>query len=402
MSNELNIFCSSIFIGDEYDGLKKKCKGNLSLADHNLNLNLIKALDENNFDLVLVNSTPIPSFPNFSDIFIKKRKFSHKLNADDVDIGYINFPFIKKYSKFRSAYKELKKLVSKAENRTTNVFVYDLHPFFAKAILKLKKKYPFINTCAYLPDMPDAMLNVVYGDNPSIKALKFTKEKMRYINSFDSYVFVTELMKEKVDVNKKPYTVIEGIYNETNFDFDLSAPTENAVLYSGLLREEYGVKRLIDIFKNSKDKSVKLWLCGGGELTLYAKEAAAQNENIEYFGYLNTKDLRNHQNKAAAFINPRKNGAEFTRYSFPSKTMEYLASNKPVVGYMLDGYPEDYREFLSIPGDDSDEALYSEILKVVNNKNEYIQKGKKAREYILKYKSPKNQCKKIAEMLKMQ
>ena len=38
-------------------------------------------------------------------------------------------------------------------------------------------------------------------------------------------------------------------------------------------------------------------------------------------------------------VNPRQNNEEFTKYSFPSKTMEYLASGVPVVAYKLDGIP---------------------------------------------------------------
>ncbi|MBQ0110445.1 MAG: glycosyltransferase [Oscillospiraceae bacterium] len=398
----LNIFCSSVFIANEYDSLKKKCRGNLSLADHNLNNNLIKGLIECGEKVVLVNSTPIPSFPNFKGIFIKKRKFSYTGNEnEDVDIGYINLPFIKPFLKYRAAYKSLCKIIEGAGAQKVNILVYDLHPFFAKAITKAKKRYKKVNTTAVLPDIPDVMLKVVYGDNPSKKALSFTNEKMKYINSFDSYVFVSALMSEKVDVKDKPFTVVEGIYNESAVDFDLNRKPEKAILYSGLLRTAYGVKTLIDVFKNMQDKSIKLWLCGSGELTAYAKEAAAENENIEYFGYLNTKDLRERQNKAYALINPRPDGEDFTRYSFPSKTMEYLASGKPVIGYLLAGYPQEYCEYLYVPKADTQDALQQAITDLFNQDTDAVAAHcEKARAFILKNKNPKNQCEKIQQMLK--
>ena len=50
--------------------------------------------------------------------------------------------------------------------------------------------------------------------------------------------------------------------------------------------------------------------------------------------------------RADVLVNPRPNEGEYTKYSFPSKNIEYLLSGNPVVGYMLSGMPEDYRRFV--------------------------------------------------------
>ena len=52
-------------------------------------------------------------------------------------------------------------------------------------------------------------------------------------------------------------------------------------------------------------------------------------------------------------VNPRPGAADFTRYSFPSKTLEYLDAGKPVLAYRNDGIPPEYDEhllYISDPG----------------------------------------------------
>jgi hypothetical protein len=51
---------------------------------------------------------------------------------------------------------------------------------------------------------------------------------------------------------------------------------------------------------------------------------------------------------ADVLVNPRPNNEEYTKYSFPSKNIEYLMTGKPVVGYMLDGMPPIYKEFMFV------------------------------------------------------
>ena len=45
-------------------------------------------------------------------------------------------------------------------------------------------------------------------------------------------------------------------------------------------------------------------------------------------------------------MNPRSADAEYTKYSFPSKTIEYLATGVPVVMNRLPGIPEEYEYFV--------------------------------------------------------
>ena len=389
---------------DEYDSLRAHSKVNLSLADHNLNWNIIKGLDSLSHDGVqLINSVPLPSYPNYSKIIIKKQKWNHSLIKQlvDVDIGCINLPFLKQISRYFTCYHELNKIIKNKKNEKINLLVYDLHLPLVKAIKCIKRKYPSINTCAILPDIPDVMINVVYGERPSKLARYYTHKKMKFINQFDCYVFLTEYMKEKVNVEKKPYVVVEGMYDEKdNIVVNTLETNKKIILYSGALRLAYGVKQLVDIITKMENKKYELWICGGGELTNYIIEQSRKFDNIKYFGYVSTEKIKELQSRSTVLINPRKNDAEYTKYSFPSKTMEYLASGKPVIAYLLDGYPQDYIPYIICPIDESDEALKNKIIEICSLPIETLRQiGERNREFILEKKNPTVQCEKIMKML---
>ena len=61
-------------------------------------------------------------------------------------------------------------------------------------------------------------------------------------------------------------------------------------------------------------------------------------------------------------INTRTNESEYTKYSFPSKNIEYLLTGKRVVACMLDGMPNCYREYIyEIVNGDYMSAIYNAV-----------------------------------------
>ena len=98
-------------------------------------------------------------------------------------------------------------------------------------------------------------------------------------------------------------------------------------------------------------------------------------------------------------VNPRQNTDIFTKYSFPSKTMEYLASGRPVIGYRLDGIPEEYYKYIQLVNDNSVDALKDKIVEVCSlPADERNRIGMTAREFIVREKNPRVQCQKVKAM----
>ena len=118
------------------------------------------------------------------------------------------------------------------------------------------------------------------------------------------------------------------------------------------------------------------------------------------FGYVPKKTINELQQKATILVNPRQNNDEFTKYSFPSKTMEYMLSGKPVVMYKLDGIPDEYDNYLTyVNGNDATSFAdtMTKICDLTDTEREKI--GNAAREYVKEKKNSVAQTKKIIDLM---
>lgn len=401
------IFCSSVFDMSEYEKMKQNCKTALTLADHNLNYNFIRGFD----DLLeqetnLVNSVPTPSFPSYRKIFIKSRKWHHAPGANDTDVGFINLPVLKQITRKHNIFKQLKKEVKAFKSEKLVIMTYDIHLEQTASMVKIKKKYPNVTTCAIMPDIPTQMLNL--GAPTKVQRI-MAEKKMYYAGQMDTYVFLTEYMKECIDVSDKRFAVVEGMYNyDSRADYKEQTTEKkdcNIVLYTGNLREKYGIEPLIEAVRqlNCEKGNYELWICGQGELAEKISAIAKESPWLKYLGYVTPPKLYDVFAEATVLVNPRQNNMAYTRYSFPSKTLEYLASGKPIIAYKLDGIPDEYDEYLHYVSEAGDTAVnlrekIDEVCSIPFEKRQL--NGEKAKRFVME-KSPMKQCEKVLDMLRI-
>ena len=396
------IFCSSVFNMADYPHLCEKSKVPLSLADHNLNRNLILGLDEaTGTPVTLVNNTPIPNYPNYPKIIFKKQSWQHTEGSQDINCGFINLPVVKHLSRAITTFRGIKKAVKAAGNEPVLLLTYDLHLGACLAIRRAKRTFPNLRTFLFMPDVPNVVLQASTGGSITRSAKLRAAIKMKFISQFDSYGFIAKALADVVDTTNKPYTVIEGIYN--NHQPPLAAPTtdKKVIFYSGQLNPAYGMENLLEAFvKLYQDHpDHELWLCGSGRLTDKIRELEKQCPGIRYFGYVDGNRVRQLQAEATVLINPRQNTDAFTKFSFPSKTMEYLASGKPVIGYKLDGIPAEYDPYIQYVAGNSIEALLDKLLEICDlPETERNAIGQRSRAFILENKNPKAMCRRITAL----
>ena len=124
------------------------------------------------------------------------------------------------------------------------------------------------------------------------------------------------------------------------------------------------------------------------------------DSRISFLGQLPRNEVIEWQKKATVLVNPRQNNEEFTKYSFPSKTMEYLSSGIPVVAYKLDGIPDEYDQYIQYVADDSIESLKKKLVEVCEMTREERQElGNIGRNFVLMKKNSTIQVRKICEMI---
>lgn len=397
------IFCSSVYNMRDYDKITQRSTVPASLADHNLNSNVILGLEEcMEKPVQLVNNVPIPNYPKFNKILFKRQIWQHRDGAEDINCGFINLPVLKHISRAFTTFRELKKQIKAANGEPVVVMTYDLHLGISLAIRFARKCFPHIRTCTFLPDIPTAVIAASNDGKISVGGRFRAAIKETFIRQFDSYVFITKHMSEVPVVANKPYAVVEGIYNNHQSPLAPKTTQTKVVFYSGQLNPAYGMENLLEAFQQiyHQDKSYELWICGGGGLAERISQLSKDCPGVKYYGYVSGSRVRELQAEASVLVNPRQNIGLLTRYSFPSKTMEYLASGRPVIGYKLDGIPEEYDSYIQYVPDNSVETLRDKIMEVCSlSQEERTQIGQRARSFILERKNPKEMCKRIVDML---
>lgn len=230
------------------------------------------------------------------------------------------------------------------------ILVYCPHTSFLEAAAYAKRLDPRIRICFYVPDLPSYMnLNAKRSFLYDVAKRVDNIRMLRYMEQVDAYVLLTEPMKAALPVGDKPCMVVEGIMGTRppqETDDEPDGDGVKYVVYTGKLNEKFGVKDLIDAFSLIKDPNFRLVLCGNGDCMAYAKSARQLDERIILTGQILPEQAAAWQKKAAVLVNPRPNNEEYTKYSFPSKLIEYLLTGRPVAAYMLDGMPARYRDFL--------------------------------------------------------
>lgn len=236
------------------------------------------------------------------------------------------------------------------------ILVYCPHTPFLEAAIYAKNMRPESKICLVVPDLPQYMnLNEKRrGLYDFFKAYDI-RHMEKFIAQVDSFVLLTEPMKDILNVGSRPYLVVEGLIAGGMHKATCSTKTDGVrrIVYTGKMNLKFGIKMLVDSFMKIKDPDYRLILCGDGDAREYVQQQAKIDHRIEYRGMVTMEEARTYIEKADVLVNPRPNTEEYTKYSFPSKNIEYLMTGKPVVAYMLDGMPQCYRDFLYVIPDDT-------------------------------------------------
>jgi glycosyltransferase involved in cell wall biosynthesis len=344
----------------------------------------------------------IGSYPRrFKKLFYKS-DISHLTENGTVykSIKFCNLSLYKNFSRFYFTYKEI--LTSIEHNLDKHILVYAISTPFLKAALKAKKRYPNLKISLIIPDLPQFMSE---NNNLFYRFLKNINNKIayNYLKKIDGFVLLSEHMRELLPINEKPYVVVEGIYNieDENSNNTIKKDKDvKQIFYSGTLAKRYGIMNLVDAFTNLKNKNYRLVICGDGDSKNELIAKMKEDNRIQYLGNLSRNEVLKLQRNSDLLVNPRSSEGIFTKYSFPSKTMEYLASATPTLIYRLPGIPNDYYDYCFTIDNLGHNGLEEALIEVLTLSTEELEKvGVRAREFILKNKNPTVQCNKIISML---
>lgn len=389
------IFLGCLISDNEKQEVYQNSKKEISEAASNFQNLLIEGFAEHGVHVNLINALPVGSFPkHYKKIFLKHKSNFYKGIEYSEEVASINLPLLKQYSRYRSVLKLLKRYKT-----SQDIIIYSSNLFYLKALSKLKVKH---NVTAIITDLPEYWN--LSKTNTFLYKLQ-VKLMYKYLKNVDKFVFLTSHMAEKINVGERKYIVIEGlvdnkiehIKNDVNYN-----SKKYAIMYSGALHEKFGIKKLVDAVMMIQDSNIELLICGSGEMSTYIKKMHEIDSRINYLGQIPRSEVLALQRKVNLLVNPRPNEGEYVKYSFPSKTMEYMLSGTPVLMYRLDGVPDEYSNYLFYVEGNDVEDLKNAILKIKNMKKvDVVKKGQDAIDFVISQKNNLVQTKKIIDLIKI-
>lgn len=383
-----------IFLGCLFDRTREKeylqnSKTGLSNAANTFQWNLLEGFYQNGRTVEILNALPVGTFPKrYKKLLLNSGPWGQN-GHNNYELGCLNLPFVKQYQRYLKA----KKLLKKSNDK--NIVIYSAYEPFLKAAYKLDDSY---NVTVIITDLPEFY---DLGKTSSLRKRLRARNNRRiykFLKRADGFVLLTEQMAGPLNVGSRPYVVVEGI---ANGEIGTSLKSEKkSILYTGTLHRQFGILTLLEAFSLIDDPEAELWICGGGDSKAEVEAAAKRDGRIKFFGYVSKEKVAELQQKAFMLINPRQNDGEYTKYSFPSKTMEYMLSGKPVLMYKLSGIPAEYDPHLCYIEGDSANDMKNAICKIFESDvDEVAKRSEAAARFVAENKNSAVQSKKIIDLM---
>lgn len=394
MTNKKILFLGGIFDECNKKEILENSQGVIQFAADSLQKSFIKGLKIFFSDIEIINLPFIGGFP-----FLYKKMFINFQDSSFAGIKVKNIQFCnlrgyKIFSRF------LKTFFAIIRERESLYIIYSINISFLSAVYLNKFFFNKNRIVLIVPDLPEFMTN----------SNSFLKEKMLSIQNLilqkiifpkiDTFVLLTNEMNERLKIDKKKIVLIEGIYSDMISPKVTDDENKFTILYTGTLAKRYGIVDLVEQFHKIEGEEYELLICGAGDGEEEIKKFIEIDIRIKLLGQVSRETVLDLQKNASLLINPRK-PEEFTKFSFPSKTMEYFASGTPVLMYKLEGIPKEYFDFCYTLDTLEQDSICKKIISI---RQERVEKRNKlafeAQQFIADNKTEKQQVMKLFDHIK--
>ena len=359
-------------------------------ADQKYHSLLIDGLAQNGAEVHCVSGLPI----NRS---VTKKLLIHDQDETENGVEYhyvnsINFPLFRQLCIFFASRRFVKKRCKKGEQNTF-ILCDCLNIANAYGMLRAAKRYriPIIYIVTDIPEFQRDGWLKSFNNN--------------YLAKADGYVLLTKQMNDKVNPNKKPYIVLEG-HSDNSLQVISSKEKYEAihgnkvVMYAGSIQRRYGIQYLVEGFIQANNPDSELRVYGDGDFREELEQLSEKYPNVRYMGIKSNQEIVAEEQKASLLVNPRPIAPEYTKYSFPSKNMEYMVSGTPMLTTKLPGMPGEYYPYVYLIEEETPQGIAEELKKIFAEPFEARKaKATKARAFVLEQKSNVVQAGKIIDFL---
>lgn len=392
------LFCGSFCQSEEEKQLMKWSKCGLQSSIINFQRNMLQGVRDSmtpQDTLDIINYYPLGTYKHYSSIWLLSGESKKGYRRLDL----LNIPLLKQIFYNLQAAHYIRQWVNKYKEEEKTILMYDLLTPYLKALSRIKSNK--LTKCSIVADLPNE-----FGYQKGDKGIKakvkqhIGRRSLKQLSKLDRYGLLTRQMSEVLMIPKDKFVVIEGFSNASRTFSEMEKKDKIIILYSGVVSKTYQLDVLVNAFKMIDSKDMELWICGSGNYVRKLKEEIGMDKRIKYWGSLPTEEVARLQSESSILINPRQNKGEYTKYSFPSKIIEYLSAARPVIAYKLDGIPDEYYEFIISPQNDTPEELCNTILSVTRMPFEKRKKlGLEGRNFVINRTNPCDQITKLFSRL---
>ena len=343
-----------------------------------------------------INGSVLPPYPVYQDRIIAPVIWEHKHGARDISVGYKNDKYINRVN-CKKAMLEAVDEWYKTRYKGSNVivFVYSMRSAPMATACRIKEKIPQAKIYLIITDLPQFMDLGQSRVKAALKKIDWQSIK-KMQKKFDGFILYAEKMAEYLEIPSNKWILMEGSY-DTAEQITAVKEKKKAVMYSGKLDEQYGIKMLVDAFMSIQDSDIELWITGGGNTEGYIKACAKKDNRIKFYGFLPSRqDVLQKQAEASLLVNMRLPSELASGYCFPSKLFEYMATGTPVLSFDIAGIPREYLQYLYVVKQETVDALAKAIEETLSLDEASLQEqGNGAREFVINEKNTKTQCSKM-------
>ena len=394
------LFLGGIFTDHQYSIIESNTDGVLQHAADGLQKKLLKGFESVYAgDIVVVNLPFIGCYPQrFKLPFLEHENCLLGTRIKVKGQSFSCRKFVKFFSRCRAA---ISGLIEECDYKPVNLVIYSAHIPFIAAALALRMRNPQSHICLIIPDLPWYM-----GEGGFLYNILKRIERQIFCwlaRMCDSYVLLTESMAVAIPVPLTKSVIIEGISEQrvdsSTIKYQKKDKSIFSFTYTGTLARRYGIMELLKAFEQIEQQNVRLCICGNGECREKIIALSEVDKRILYMGQVSPEQARFYQSTASVLVNPRSPGGDYTKYSFPSKIMEYMSTGRPVLMYRLPGIPDEYYEYcLSVDEGPSGGLRKSMIDAIEMSADKLTTLGSAAQKFVYEKKNPMVQCKKIIDL----
>lgn len=350
-------------------------------------------------DFYAISFPPVSTFPSGKCIRFKGRNIVDENGFSIYFPPTLNLPFLKQWCQMRAIKKRLAKICRENKGEDIVILTHCIYLQSAKPSFKVRKKYG-ARVYTIVPDLPDHATSVAFNGHSFLKRIysSYSKMSKKLSRDFDGYVCFSEPQMEYLNKDK-PHIVMEGFIDTTMIEAVSSSERHpNRIVYAGGLMYRYGIKELVDGFIKASIPDAELYIYGKGEAEEYIK--GKEEKGVYYGGCLSREEVIAQEKSAFILVNPRPTKDEYSRCSFPSKLMEYMATGTPVLTSKLGCIGEEYFDKLSFIEEVSADGVAAALQKCFVQKDELLSRAKIAEKYIKECKNVDSQAGVVADFIK--